>query len=135
MKKKVMCIGMVCIMLLGMLCGCGKTVEKQILGTWYEDGDPDLYLEIYEDGTVYDNESAMNGDWHLANDDNTLVLSLLFITMNCSLEIDGDSMTLTDKDDGDVYYYTRSTGRGVEVEVTPNTAETAEEIQERMNGE
>ena len=44
-------------------------------------------------------------------------------------------MTLTDKDDGDVYYYTRSTGRGVEVEVTPNTAETAEEIQERMNGE
>ena len=87
MKKKVMCIGMVCIMLLGMLCGCGKTVEKQILGTWYEDGDPDLYLEIYEDGTFYDNECGMNGDCHLANDDNTLVLSLLFITMNCSFEV------------------------------------------------
>lgn len=108
MKKRLSCIGIVCAMLLCILCGCGKSVEKQLWGTWYEDGDLDSYIEFYEDGTFYDNEFRIKGGWYLEKGGSVIVITVSIFSLDYSLDIEGDSMTLT-SDSGNTSCFTRNT--------------------------
>lgn len=68
MKKRMIAIGAVCVILIGLLCGCGKKsmMEKRIVGEWFaqsvedvpdsneiyfDDSEWAVMLEFCEDGT------------------------------------------------------------------------------------
>lgn len=110
MKNKIICAGVMCI--LGIMCvlmAKEKPLKKQILGIWYEDGDPDLYCEFNEDGTVYENDSGVSYNWHLTDDDSTLVISFSVFSLDYHVKMKGNSMTWTNSK-GKEHYFTRNVG-------------------------
>lgn len=51
------------------LTGCGKNVEKLVIGDWYLEGSDDLSFTIYDDGTVNIPGTYGTGRWSIVNDD------------------------------------------------------------------
>lgn len=51
------------------LTGCGKNVEKLVVGDWYLEGSDDLSFTIYDDGTVNIPGTYGTGRWSIVNDD------------------------------------------------------------------
>ena len=51
------------------LAGCGKSVEKRLVGSWYEEGRHNPTLVLYDDGTCEMRGEYGTGHWNIVNKD------------------------------------------------------------------
>lgn len=80
--KRVWALLLCGVMLLGLLAGCGQSLESQLVGSWYVDGRESSqraggmgpYFTLYSDGTCKLSWEYGTGTWALVND-NTLKLT------------------------------------------------------------
>lgn len=128
--KKLISIGLACVVLLGLLCGCGSTKDKsldqQIIGSWEQEsyewaegskGDFRFFLELnfYDDNTADfgSNNDANFAHWDIVNNEilkftyNDTLSSDYSGTDKWTVTIDADTMTLT-SDDGSYAVYSRT---------------------------
>lgn len=50
------------------LAGCGKSLEKQLPGSWYLEGENEPYFIFYDGGT-WNALNGYHGTWAVVNDD------------------------------------------------------------------
>ena len=50
------------------LAGCGKSLEKQLLGSWYQEGENEPIFTLYDDGTMTTFNETEYGTWAVVND-------------------------------------------------------------------
>ena len=65
--KKIWLVLMLCMTLF--LSACGKNYEKQLVGTWYREGDSSTAFTLYDDGTCEIAGEYGTGSWAVVNDD------------------------------------------------------------------
>lgn len=51
------------------LAGCGKSLEKQLPGSWYQKGENEPIFTLYDDGTMNAFNETEYGTWAVVNDD------------------------------------------------------------------
>lgn len=51
------------------LAGCGKSLEKQLPGSWYQKGENEPIFTLYDDGTMNAFNETDYGTWAVVNDD------------------------------------------------------------------
>ncbi len=77
------------------LTGCGKNVEKLVVGDWYLEGSSGLAFAIYDDGTVNIPASYGTGKWSIVNKDQLKVSDFYGETFVFKIDdIDKKSMTV-----------------------------------------
>lgn len=76
------------------LTGCGKNVEKLVIGDWYLEGSDRLRFTIYDDGTVNLPSTYGTGKWSVVNKDQLKISDFYGETFVLKVEdIDKKSMT------------------------------------------
>ena len=91
-----------------LLCACGKSPEKQILGKWQEvDRSDDSFIEFFEDGTYrgvsegVSSTESMTATWKILQDGRLKIdIRIQHITesITAELEFNDDHMILTNED-------------------------------------
>mgnify|MGYP007028187186 FL=1 len=77
------------------LTGCGKNVEKLVVGDWYLEGSDRLRFTIYDDGTVNIPTTYGTGKWSIVNKDQLKVSDFYGETFVLKIDdIDKNSMTV-----------------------------------------
>ena len=83
------------------LTGCGKNVEKLVVGDWYLEGSDRLRFTIYDDGTVNLPSTYGTGKWSVVNKDQLKISDFYGETFVLKVEdIDKKSMTVREVMDG-----------------------------------
>ena len=83
------------------LTGCGKNVEKLVVGDWYLEGSDRLRFTIYDDGTVNLPSTYGTGKWSVVNKDQLKISDFYGETFVLKVEdIDKKSMTVRAVMDG-----------------------------------
>lgn len=83
------------------LTGCGKNVEKLVVGDWYLEGSDRLRFTIYDDGTVNIPSTYGTGKWSIVNKDQLKVSDFYGETFVLKIDdIDKNSMTVRQVWDG-----------------------------------
>ena len=85
------------------LAGCGKSLEKQLLGSWYQEGENEPIITLYDDGTMTTFNETDYGTWAVVNDDQlkiagpygAVTFTIESLKNGClKTSIDGNSQTL-----------------------------------------
>ena len=77
------------------LTGCGKNVEKLVVGDWYLEGSDRLRFTIYDDGTVNIPTTYGTGKWSIVDKDQLKVSDFYGETFVLKIDdIDKNSMTV-----------------------------------------
>lgn len=85
------------------LAGCGKSLEKQLLGSWYQEGEKEPIITLYDDGTMTAFNETDYGTWAVVNDDQlkiagpygAVTFTIESLKNGClKTSIDGNSQTL-----------------------------------------
>lgn len=65
--KRVGAMALLLVLVLS-LAGCGKSLEKQLPGSWYLEGENEPYFIFYDGGT-WNALNGYHGTWAVVNDD------------------------------------------------------------------
>lgn len=77
------------------LTGCGKNVEKLVVGDWYLEGSDRLRFTIYDDGTVNIPTTYGTGKWSIVDKDQLKVSDFYGETFVLKIDdIDKNSMAV-----------------------------------------
>ena len=83
------------------LTGCGKNVEKLVIGDWYLEGSDRLRFTVYDDGTVNIPNTYGTGKWSIVNKDQLKISDFYGETFVLKIDdIDKKSMTVHQVWDG-----------------------------------
>lgn len=66
--KRVGAMALLLVLVLS-LAGCGKSLEKQLPGSWYQKGENEPIFTLYDDGTMNAFNETEYGTWAVVNDD------------------------------------------------------------------
>ena len=80
------------------LAGCGKSLEKQLVGSWYLEGRSDPAFTFYDDGSCKIQGEYGTGTWTLVNDDQLKISNFYGETVVLTIEsIKDGCLTYTNK--------------------------------------
>lgn len=65
--KRVGAMALLLVLVLS-LAGCGKSLEKQLPGSWYLEGENEPIFTLYDDGTMTAFNETEYGTWAVVND-------------------------------------------------------------------
>lgn len=99
--KRVGAMALLLVLVLS-LAGCGKSLEKQLPGSWYLEGENEPYFIFYDGGT-WNALNGYHGTWAVVNDDQlkiagpygAVTFTIESLKNGClKTSIDGNSQTL-----------------------------------------
>ena len=94
------------MVMMGVLTGCGKSMEELMVGDWYLEGDDRLQFSIYDDGTCQIRGDYGQGKWSIVSKDNLKLVDFYGqVTTFPISSIDKDSLTIELPNKEKITYY------------------------------
>ena len=86
------------------LAGCGKSLEKQLVGSWYLEGRSDPAFTFFDDGSCKIQGEYGTGKWVIVNDDQLKISNFYGETVVITVDSVKDGCMTIKNDDGDTGY-------------------------------